>query len=73
MLCMLGSHHVHKDKIHKIHKILCYFYFSNINIDILYMTSKMRLIMIFVIANALHVSGVIAHHQEHMKCIYSLW
>jgi hypothetical protein len=41
--------------------------------EILYMTNKMRLIMIFIITNALHVSGVIANHQKPMNCISSFW
>jgi hypothetical protein len=71
MLCMLGFHHVHKDKIRKMHKYLCYILYSwdraSLDMEILYMTNKMRLIMIFIITNALHVSGVIAHHQELMN------
>ena len=41
--------------------------------EILYITNKMRLIMIFIVNNALHVSGVHAHHQELMNCVCSLW
>ena len=33
----------------------------------------MRLMMTFIVNNALHVSGVNAHHQELMNCICSLW
>ena len=40
-------------------------------LEILYMTNKIGLIMIFIINNALRVSGVIAHHQELMNCICS--
>ena len=42
-------------------------------IEILYITNKMRLTMIFIVTNALHVSGFNVHHQELMNCICSLW
>ena len=40
--------------------------------EILYITNKMRLVMIFIVNNVLHVSGFNAHHQELMNCICSL-
>ena len=40
MLCTLGSHHVHRDKIRKYIKCLCQnsrnFYYSNINVLCIY-------------------------------------
>jgi len=39
------------------------------------MTNKMKLCRIlYCFLTALHVlSGIFAHHQEHLNCIYSFW
>jgi len=39
------------------------------------MANKMQLCrIIYCSLTALHVSSdIFAHHQEHLKCIYSLW